>query len=260
MDWNENSKYWNENAEAWTYLARQGRDITRDNLNTPAFLSMLPDVKGLRGLDMGCGEANNTRLVAELGATMHGIDASDVFIGHANHAEEEKPLGITFQVGSGANLPFEANTFDFVMATLFLMDVPAPLLCIKEAFRVLKKGGFFQFSITHPCFQTRRWEWIKENEQKVGVICGDYFEGEQGQIQQWTFTHSSDLEKQNFEKFKVPTYYFTLSEWLNWLITTGFTLEQFNEPTISSEKIAQYPGLAGWDKIAGFLHVRCRKI
>jgi ubiquinone/menaquinone biosynthesis C-methylase UbiE len=259
MDWKENSKLWNENAEAWTCLARQGRDVTRDNLNTPAFLSMLPEVKGLHGLDMGCGEANNTRLVAKRGATMCGIDASEVFIQHSIQAEKESPLGIDFQIASAHQLPYADSNFDFVMATMFLMDVPEPLLCIREAFRVLKSGGFFQFSITHPCFQTRRWEWIKENDKKVGVICGDYFEGAQGQISSWTFTSSNEEEKTKFEKFKVPTFYWTLSEWLNWLIDTGFNLEKFCEPTITPEIISKHPGLAGWDKIAGYLHVRCRK-
>ncbi len=259
MDWKENSQYWNENAEAWTYLARRGRDVTRDNLNTPAFLEMLPLVKGLNGLDIGCGEANNTRLVAQLGATMIGIDASEIFIEHAISAEKDKPLGIQFQIANAAKLPFDDNTFDFAMATMFLMDVPDPLICIREAYRVIKAGGFFQFSITHPCFQTRRWQWVKEDERKVGVVCGDYFEGPQGEIQRWTFTNATEDELQKFEKFKVPTFYWTLSEWLNWLIDTGFTLEQFCEPTVSLETIAQYPRLEGWDKVAGYLHVRCRK-
>lgn len=259
MDWKENSKFWDDNAEAWTYLARKGRDVTRDNLNTPAFMAMLPDVSGLHGLDMGCGEANNTRIVARRGATMRGIDSSETFIKHSIAAEEENPLGIKFQVASADRLPFENDSFDFVMATMFLMDVPDPVPCIREAFRVLRSGGFFQFSITHPCFQTRRWEWIKENDERVGVVCGDYFNGAQGDIQSWTFTQSSDDEKLQFEKFKVPTYYFTLSQWLNWLIDSGFVLEKFCEPTIAPEVIAKHPGLAGWDKIAGYLHVRCRK-
>lgn len=259
LDWKENSKFWNDNAEAWTYLARQGRDITRDQLNTPAFLAMLPDVKGLSGLDIGCGEGNNTRLVAKRGATIFGIDSSEVFIKHAIDMERETNLGIEFQIASADKLPFENDNFDFVMATMFLMDVPEPILSIREAFRVLRPGGFFQFSITHPCFQTRRWQWIEENNKRVGVVCGDYFQGAQGEIQTWTFTQSSEEEKAKYEKFKVPTYYWTLSHWLNWLIDTGFRLEYFCEPTIDADVIARYPGLAGWDKIAGYLHVRCRK-
>ncbi len=48
-------------------LARAGFDVYRDALNTPAFLAVLPDVRGQRGLDVGCGEGHNTRLLAERG-------------------------------------------------------------------------------------------------------------------------------------------------------------------------------------------------
>jgi 2-polyprenyl-3-methyl-5-hydroxy-6-metoxy-1,4-benzoquinol methylase len=34
---------------------------------------MLPDVNGLSGLDVGCGEGHNTRRLAEHGARMTGI-------------------------------------------------------------------------------------------------------------------------------------------------------------------------------------------
>ena len=33
-----------------------------------------------------------------------------------------------------------------------LMDMPDPDLALREACRILKRGGFLQFSITHPCF------------------------------------------------------------------------------------------------------------
>src|SRR6185295_14532567 len=68
-DWASNSmtheeagKFWNENANTWTALARAGYDVYRDYVNTPAFLEMLPEVRGLEGLDIGCGEGHNTRL------------------------------------------------------------------------------------------------------------------------------------------------------------------------------------------------------
>jgi hypothetical protein len=56
--------YWEANAETWTRHARAGYDIYRNGLNTPAFLDMLPPVRGLCGLDIGCGEGSNTRELA----------------------------------------------------------------------------------------------------------------------------------------------------------------------------------------------------
>ena len=67
MEHNEAGRYWNESAESWTKLARAGYDVYRDHLNTPAFFAMLPDVEGLAGLDIGCGEGHNTRLLVKRG-------------------------------------------------------------------------------------------------------------------------------------------------------------------------------------------------
>jgi 2-polyprenyl-3-methyl-5-hydroxy-6-metoxy-1,4-benzoquinol methylase len=72
----EVARYWEANAETWTRHARAGYDIYRDRLNTPAFLDMLPPVRGLSGLDIGCGEGSSTRELVRRGARMHVIDVA----------------------------------------------------------------------------------------------------------------------------------------------------------------------------------------
>src|SRR5438046_3790169 len=124
MDHREAGRYWNESAESWTKLARAGYDIYRDHLNTPAFFAMLPDVEGLAGLDIGCGEGHNTRLLAQRGARVSAIDISEVFIRHAQDTEKETPLGIDYQIASAVDLPFPNSSFDFAAAFISLMDVP----------------------------------------------------------------------------------------------------------------------------------------
>jgi len=68
MNHEQAGSYWNENSAVWTALARAGYDVFRDYLNTPAFLELLPGVDGLSGLDIGCGEGYNTRLLVGRGA------------------------------------------------------------------------------------------------------------------------------------------------------------------------------------------------
>jgi len=68
---------------------RAGYDFYRDGLHISAFLAMLPETCGLSDLDIGCGEEHNTRLLAERGARMVGIDISGNFVRHAREAEEE---------------------------------------------------------------------------------------------------------------------------------------------------------------------------
>lgn len=83
MNSTEVGTYWEQNAHAWTQLSRAGYDVYRDRLNTPAFLRMLPNVDGLGGLDLGCGEGSNTQRLAQFGARMTGIDIAPSLISAA---------------------------------------------------------------------------------------------------------------------------------------------------------------------------------
>lgn len=260
MDHKEVGKYWDGNAEAWTKLSRMGCDIYRDHVNTPAFLEMLPEVEGLKGLDIGCGEGHNTRKVAKRGAEMSAIDISGVFIKYAKEAEEKQPLDIDYQVASAVELPFDDDTFDFAMATMSFMDIPETDKVIKEAQRVLKPGGFLQFSILHPCFFTPKSGWIRdENGKQIAFKCGDYFSELKGGIDTWMFTATPEELRGEIAEFRVPYFYMTLSNWLNLLVDTGFVLEYFAEPTADDETVKRVPHLADTQVIAFFLIIRCRK-
>lgn len=107
---------WDRNAEGWTRLSRAGYDRCRDLFNTPTFLAMLPAVAGLAGLDIGCGEGHNTRLLADRGARMAGIDLAPTFVRHAREAERAEPRGISYELANAAALPFPADSFDFATA------------------------------------------------------------------------------------------------------------------------------------------------
>lgn len=141
MDHAQVGRYWNENAEVWSKLVRAGYDVYRDHLNTPAFLNMLPEVQGLRGLDLGCGEGHNTRQLARKGALMTGIDISENFIRYAREAESREPLGIEYQVASAAAVPFPREHFQFLTAFMSLMDMPDHAVVLAEAWRVLEPGA-----------------------------------------------------------------------------------------------------------------------
>ena len=251
---------WNANAEAWTTLTRLGYDKYRDHINTPAFMGMLPDVTGLRGLDVGCGEGHNTRLVAQRGARLTALDIAGRFVRYALEQEAKEPLGITYLHASAMEMPLADASFDFVMATMSMMDVPEQDRAIREVARVLKPDGFFQFSILHPCFMTPRFKWVlDEAGQRVAMECGDYFSQEQGTIEEWIFGSAPDELKERFEKFRIPRFFHTLSTWLNMLCAAGLTIEETAEPFAGDASIAIYPSLAATRVIACSLHLRCRK-
>ena len=260
MDHESVGRYWDENAEVWTKLVRAGYDIFRDGLNTPAFLAMLPSIEDLAGLDIGCGEGHNTRLVAERGALMTGIDISPAFVRYAREAEEANPLGIRYEVASAVELPFEGASFNFVTAFMSLMDIPETERVLAEVFRVLRPGGFFQFSITHPCFDTPHRKTLRdETGLTYAIEVGDYFRRLDGEVQEWLFSAAPPEIREGTRPFRVPRFTRTLSEWLNLLIDAGFVLERLGEPRPSDEAVRERPRLQGAQVVALFLHVRARK-
>jgi len=251
-------QFWNSNADAWTKLSRAGYDVYRDHLNTPAFFEILPEIDGLSGLDIGCGEGHNTRLLAQRGARMIGIDIADAFVRHAETEEKRNPLGITYRIASAVELPFPDSAFAFATAFMSFMDIPETERILAEAFRVIQPGGFLQFSILHPCFNPPHRRTCRDEDQHTYAIeVGDYFVDARGRIDEWTFTTVPQAGRQ--QKFKIPRFHRPISQWLNLLIDAGFVVERCEEPYPSDEIVRLHPTLQHAQVAAFFLHVRVRK-
>jgi len=254
------ARYWNENAATWTRMARAGYDTYRDLVNTPGFLAMLPPVDGLRCLDIGCGEGHNTRLLAQRGARVTALDIADVFVAQAQTSERETPLGVRYLVASAVELPFADAAFDVATGFMSFMDIPETERVIAEAYRVLKPGGFLQFSITHPCFDTPHHRNLRdENGVTYAYEVGGYFQNLHGDISEWLFSSAPAEVRQGLQKFKTPRFTHTLSQWLNLLIDTGFAIERIGEPRPSDETARACPNVQDAQVVAYFLHVRARK-
>lgn len=261
MDEQEVARYWEGNAETWTRQVRTGYDVYRDALNTPAFLALLPDVRELAGLDIGCGEGENTRQLARLGARMQAIDIAPTFIRHAKESETSEPLGIIYRQASATSLPFGDATFDFATAFMSMMDIAGPEMALAEAYRVLKPGGFFQFSILHPCFVPPYRRNIRDGSGEVRTVeVGRYFDATDGEIETWHFSTTPAEERARVEPFRVPRFHHTLSEWVALIVKPGFVIEALGEPMAGEEVAVAEPIVADTRVAPIFLHFRLRKL
>lgn len=249
-------RFWEANADAWTVLARQGYDVYRDFLNTPAFFAMLPDVRRLRGLDLGCGEGYNTRLLARRGACVTAVDISTRFLAYASGLDP----AITLCAATASGLPFPARAFDFAAAFMSLMDMADLDRVVAEVYRVIKPGGFFQFSISHPCFDTPHRRNLRDAAgQTYAIEVGDYYRATSGQVDEWLFSAAPASAKAGLPKFRIPRFTRTLSVWTNTLIDAGFVLERLEEPRPSDETVRLCPVIQDAQVVSYFLHVRVRR-
>jgi ubiquinone/menaquinone biosynthesis C-methylase UbiE len=260
MDHRQAGRYWERNALAWTLLSRQGWDVYRDAVNTPAFLDLLPDVTGKMGLDVGCGEGYNTRLFAQRGAQMFAVDVAPAFVRLACEMERKEKNAIRYLAASALELPFAPLQFDFATAVMSLMDLPDHGLALKEIHRVLRAGGFLQFSITHPCFSPPYRRLLRTPQGKAyAVEVGQYFERVDGKIDRWLFSAAPHHVKAGLKPFEVPVFHRTLAEWLNAVMQAGFVLERIVEPSADEDTARRVPAVEDTRVVAYFLHVRCRK-
>ena len=254
------AKAWEANAEVWTRHVRAGYDIYRDALNTPAFLAMLPPIAGLRGLDIACGEGANTRQLARLGATMHAVDVAPTFVRHAQDAEQAEPLGITYLTADAVSLPFGAESFDFATAFMSLMDMPEQGVVLQEARRVLRPGGFLQFSILHPRFVPPHRKVLRDEDGRPRAVeVAGYFDRIDGRVDRWWFEALPLEERQRAEPFRTPRFHRTLGEWVEMIAEARLVLERLVEPCASAELAVAEPVVADTRVVPISMLVRLRK-
>jgi SAM-dependent methyltransferase len=255
MDASAVRRYWEANARAWTRLSRAGFDVCRDYQNTPAFFDLLPDVAGLVGIDIGCGERHNTRLLAARGAR---ITAVDIAFDFASAAARERSPGVRYLVADGLRLPFADASFDFAAAFMSLMDVAGPERVLPEIARVLRPGGFLQFSILHPCFSPPHRKIVRdESGAPVAVEVGRYFERCDGEVERWTFSAAPPEAKEGLPLFEVPRYHRTLADWLNAIADAGLRVERCVETSADAATATRIPSLADTSVAPNFVLFRC---
>ncbi len=260
MDRAKVAEYWEANADTWTRHSRAGFDVYRDALNTPAFLSILPPIVGLEGLDVGCGEGSNTRMLAGLGARMCAVDIAPTFIAHARAQEAANPSGIDFQVGDGMALPFGDASFDFATSFMALMDMPDQHLAFREVARVLRPGAFFQFSILHPCFVPPHRKNLRDADGRSRALeVARYFDGTDGEVESWWFETVPHEERRKVAPFRVPRFHRTLSTWIDFIVDAGLIIEKMAEPRATIEQAEAEPVVADTRVAPIFLHARVRK-
>src|SRR3989344_274235 len=102
-------------------------------------------IKANHVLDLGCGAGYGSLELVKYGAKkVIGVDTNHKEIDYAIRKFKNKNL--KFKVNNAEQLEFKNETFDTVVSFEVIEHVKNFKKFIKEAFRVLKKGGYFIFS------------------------------------------------------------------------------------------------------------------
>ncbi|RNI24609.1 class I SAM-dependent methyltransferase [Flexivirga caeni] len=150
-----NRDWWD--AEAVAYYAEHGSFLGDADLVwgpeglTEADLHVLGDLAGRDVLEIGSGAAQGGRYVAGLGARVVSTDLSLGMLRQAQAIDSGSSAPLPLAQCDAAALPFADASFDMVFTAYGAVPFAADSGAImREAARVLRPGGRFVFSTTHP--------------------------------------------------------------------------------------------------------------
>jgi len=182
----------------------------------PAMLSLLPEVRGRRVLDAGCGPGLYAEWLAQQGASVVAVDGAPRMVELA----QERTRGLAVEVRL-ANLEeplagLADASFDLVLAPLVLDYIRDWRKVFREFRRLLAEGGRLVFSTVHPAF-----DWIALHRQRES-----YF--------------ATELVSAYFTGFGEPSHFIEyyrrpMEEIFNSLIESGFRVERVLEPRPAPE-------------------------
>ncbi len=230
------------------YKKLREKEINANNLfEIPALFSMLPDLKGKRVLDLGCGYGEHCKLFVENGAEkVVGIDISSKMLEVARLENSDPKIEYI-------NMPIEGiaqlnESFDVVVSSLALHYVEDFALVVESIYNLLGTEGVFIFSQEHPLVTCHSGgsRWTKdENGEKMHVNLANY--GIEGERASTWFVDD------------VKVYHRTFSSTVNTLIEAGFTIEHMVEPLPTPELVERYPDYKDLFHKPDFLLMRVRK-
>lgn len=170
-------------------------------------------VVGNKALDYGCGTGYSTNLLKNIGFKVIGADISI----HMLKEAKKNYQGIEFKKINHGNTMLPFNSFDLVLSTFVLFDIPSikdVIVYLKEAKRILKPNGVFIACTGSEYFHLNNWLTEKIDIDK-------YREIKSGQ------TYMVHLINHDI---KFYDYFYTHQDYLYAFNEVGLNFEQLYQP------------------------------
>lgn len=220
---------WEANAEIWDErMGDDGNDFF-NLLCWPALASLLDVQAGRRYLDIACGNGLTSRRLAELGAEVTAFDFSANLIEKARARSSHYHSLITYHVVDATDegqLPaLGEQSFDAALSNMALFDMADIEPLFRSLPELLRPGGIFVFSLTHPAFNNASAVHVMEETDVEGEIKTVY----SVKISRYMTSYQAQgLALRNQVR---PQMYFArpLQYYLNLGFQNGFVLDGFAE-------------------------------
>ena len=192
--------------------------------------AMLPELRGKKVIDLGCGYGWFCRSARQAGAAeVLGIDVSEKMLARARELTDDP--GIRYQREDLEQLTLPGQAYDLAYSSLALHYLPELTPFLATIHQALKPGGWLVFTTEHPiytCAKSQGWLVDAEGQRSWPV---NSYQNEGPRVSNWLADG-------------VIKYHRTLGTTLNALMSAGFALRHVEEWGPSAEQVAAVPELA----------------
>jgi SAM-dependent methyltransferase len=203
---------------------------------TESEAQMLGDVTGRDVLEVGSGAGQCSRWVRAQGGRPVGLDLSLRQLQHSRRIDEETGVVVPSVLGTATALPFAPESFDVVFSSFGALQFIADLdVAVAETARVLRPGGRFAFSITHPT----RWSFPDDPDEPGLTATQSY----------WDRTPYVEVDDATGVVSYVE-HHRTLGDWVRLLADAGFIITRLEEPPWPADHDRVW---GGWSRTRGLV-------
>lgn len=188
-------------------------DCPNETIEQPILWSLIGNPKGLRVLDLGCGDARVARRFKQAEAQQYvGLEGSKRM-----YVVAQRYVLAGFSevklVRLENFLPLDPN-FDLVISSLVFHYIEDLAELFAKAYQSLKPGGRFIFSVEHPVITSCNRS-LESSSLREAWLVDDYFDRGERRL--------------NWMGDVVTKYHRTVEDYLTLLTDAGFSLQKFRE-------------------------------
>jgi SAM-dependent methyltransferase len=195
---------------------------------------VLGDVRDRDVLEVGSGAGQCSRWVRTQGGRAIGLDLSHRQLQHSRRIDLETGVVVPSVRGTATALPFADGSFDVVFSSFGALQFVSDLdRAVAETARVLRPGGRYAFSITHPT----RW-MFPDHPGEEGLTATQSY---------WDRRPYVEIDDASGEVSYVE-HHRTLGDWVRVLADHGFTITDLLEPTWPEGHDRVW---GGWSEVRG---------
>ncbi len=203
---------------------------------TEAEAGILGPLQGRDVLEVGSGAGQCSRWIRSQGGRSFGLDLSHRQLQHSRRIDEMTGVLVPSVRGTATHLPFADGSFDVVFSSFGALQFVADIeRAVAETARVLRPGGRFAFSITHPT----RW-MFPDDPTEDGLTATQSY---------WDRTPYVEVDEETGRTAYVE-HHRTLGDWVSLLAGHGFRITTLLEPEWPAEHERLW---GGWSRVRGVL-------